>query len=439
MLEQTYISGSTAVKIAESVETAIASGKAARGSMLPPIREAAGYLEVSPATVAAAYQLLRVRGVVESEGRRGTRIRHAPPVAARFSGAIDDAVVDLSDGNPDPQLLPNLTATLRRIDGTPQLYRDEVNLPRLVDLARDHFADDKVDARNLTIVSGALDGMERVLREHLRPGDRVAVEDPCFTGVVDLLSALALKAVPFGVDDEGPLPDELDAAVSPTTKALIITPRAQNPTGAAVSRTRQRELRRLLAGRDDLLVIEDDHAGAVAGAPFRSLVDSSRAKWAIVRSVSKSLGPDLRVAFLAGDAMTVARVEGRQMLGIRWVSHLLQQTVAELLSDRRIRSSLQHAEDEYAKRRRALIDALAAHGIRAHGESGLNVWIPLPEEAAVVSALSAAGYAVAAGERYRLKTPPAIRVTTARLAAAEARRFAATLSRIVRGGTTPRV
>ena len=424
MLEQKYLSGSTAVNIAGSVEAAVAGGKLAAGEALPTVRALSSHLGVSGATVAAAFRILQERGVIVTDGRRGTRVRPAPPIALPAESAIPEGVRDLAVGNPDPRLLPDLSK--RSLKVAQRLYGTEPNDPALLELARLQFRADSIPADHIAVVSGALDGIERVLREHLRAGDRVAVEDPCFSGVLDLLSALALVPVPIAVDDDGLLPSELRPALR-SCKALVVTPRAQNPTGAAYSPRRARELRTLLAQRPELLVIEDDHAGAIAGAEYRTLVDKTREKWAVVRSVSKSLGPDLRVALLASDAQTHARVEGRQTLGIRWVSHILQRLVVAIWRDR----APLRAQRVYAERREALLRELRARGIAAHGISGLNVWIPVAEENAVVQALLQKGWAVKAGERYRIAAPPAIRVTISTLEPREAARLADDLAAIL--------
>jgi DNA-binding transcriptional MocR family regulator len=426
MLVQTYVHGDTSVNIAASVESAVAAGKIDGGTLLPPVRNLATHLGVSPATVAAAYRLLRDRGLVSADGRRGTRVRATPPLAVPRPAPLPAGVRDLASGNPDLKLLPRLPSL--RLEQ--RLYGDELNDPRLIELARDQFRADGVVAESVSVVSGAMDGIERVLREHLRAGDRVVVEDPCFTGILDLLNALSLLPVPVAVDDEGLLPAELKRVVR-SAQALIVTPRAQNPTGAALTPPRARALRTILAARPDLLVVEDDHAGALAGAPYVSLLDRSRERWAVVRSVSKSLGPDLRVALLAADPATHARVEGRQTLGVRWVSHILQKVVVALWKDR----APARAGKIYGERRAALLRELRERGIHAHGASGLNVWIPVREESATIQALQRAGWAVQAGERYRLASPPAIRVTIAALEPADASRFAKDLSNAI-GGTT---
>jgi DNA-binding transcriptional MocR family regulator len=415
VLIQNYINGETSVNIARSVEEAVGAGKIAAGAQLPAVRALAEHLGVSPATVAAAYRLLQDRGMAVAEGRRGTRVRSAPPISMPAAAPLPEGVRDLSHGNPDSRLLPRLPAV--RLDQ--RMYGEELNDPELLDLGRAQFREDRIPAEHVSVVSGALDGIERVLREQLRAGDRVAVEDPCFTGILDLLSALSLVPVPVAVDDEGLIPDELRRRMK-SCDALVVTPRAQNPSGAAHSPRRARELRAVLATDPALLVLEDDHAGPVAGTPYLTLVDKSRQRWAVVRSVSKSLGPDLRVAVLASDAATHARVEGRQTLGIRWVSHVLQRLVVTLWRDAATTKLLARAATTYGKRRQALVAALAKRGIEAHGASGLNVWIPVAEESAVVQTLLARGWAVKAGERYRIASPPAIRVTTAALENAEA-------------------
>ena len=419
MLVQNYLRGTTAVNIAGSVESAVSSGKLGAGAQLPPVRAAAEHLRVSPATVASAYRLLKDRGVIVADGRRGTRVRPAPPLMLVAEVAVPAGVRNLSEGNPDAALLPDLGAAMRRVKVAQRVYGEELNDPELLELARESFSADHVPADHVSIVSGALDGIERVLREHLRPGDRVAVEDPCFTGVLDLLTALALVPVPVAIDDEGLIPAALRRALRPC-RALVVTPRAQNPTGAAFSAKRARELRSVLALRPDLLLIEDDHAGLVAGAEYRTLVDPRRERWAVVRSVSKSLGPDLRLAVLGSDPRTHARVEGRQTLGIRWVSHVLQRLVVALWRDR----AVLRAGRAYTERRNALLRELRARGIDARGASGLNVWIPVADEIAVTAALLQSGWAVKAGARYRLEAPPAIRVTIAALDPREAASFA---------------
>jgi len=423
-----YIVGGGAVKIARSIETAIVSGRLAPGEQLPTVRALAEQLSVSPATVSAAYASLRRRGLLSGQGRRGTRVSAAPPLATRLPMDIPKGLRNLADGNPDRGLLPNLSRALAKVDPAPRLYGNPLKSAALLELAAQQLQRDGVATDHLAVVSGALDGIERVLQSHLRPGDRVIVEDPAFPSITDLLAALGLVALPVAIDECGVVPEALDRALANGAEALIVTPRAHNPTGAAIDARRAKALRRVLAAKPELLVIEDDHAAGVAGVELHSISERRRGPWALTRSVSKSLGPDLRVAVVAGDAETIARVEGRQFIGMRWVSQVLQDIVVALWSDKRIEHALGSAEQVYCRRRQRLLDELAAHGIKASGRSGLNVWIAVNEETTVVQRLRDAGWAVTAGERFRLRTPPAIRVTTSTLKTSEARSLAAALA-----------
>jgi DNA-binding transcriptional MocR family regulator len=417
-----------ATEIAARFEREIRDGRLAPRAPLPPVRALAAELGVSPGTVAAAYRALRLRGLVGGQGRRGTRVSARPAVALPPMDRVPDTLRDLASGNPDPALLPSLPPVA--LPASP-LYGAGAHLPELLRLARRALQADGIPCDHLTVMGGALDAIERVLQAHLRSGDRVAVEDPGYPGVLDLVAALGLVPEPLALDERGVTPDGLRRALRAGARACVLTPRAQNPTGAAFDERRARALREVLAAHADVLVIEDDHAGPVAGAPAFTVCDARRARRAVVRSVSKWLGPDLRLAIVAGDAETIARVHGRQALGAGWVSHVLQRLVVRLWSDRTAARRLAAAAAAYQRRRHALIAALAAHGIAATGRSGLNVWVPVREEAAAVAHLAGAGWAVRAGERYRLKSPPAIRVTAATLQETEAERFAADLARVL--------
>jgi DNA-binding transcriptional MocR family regulator len=435
VLKQLASRGSGAREIATEIEEAIRVGRLEPGEQLPTIRALAAELAVSPMTVASAYRALRSRGLLTAAGRRGTSVAERPPLPVRAPFFVPPGARDLASGNPDPELLPPLGRGLAGIDTSPRLSLDEGKLDALVELARAQLAADGIGARALAVVGGALDGIERVLAAHLRPGDSVAVEDPGFVRAYDLLRPLGLHLEPFGVDDSGPIPDDLESALAAGARAAIVTPRAQNPTGAALDEARASDLRELLAAREDVVVIEDDHAAGVAGAPALSLCAPDRERWATVRSVSKSLGPDLRLAVLAGDPTTVARVEGRQLLGTGWVSRILQQIVAAFWSDRAVREMLARAEETYAARRSALIGALGRHGIAARGRSGLNVYVPVADEAHVVATLLRRGWAVTPCERWRIASSPAVRVTTATLTPADAERFAADMAEALRART----
>ncbi|TDQ49960.1 aminotransferase class I/II-fold pyridoxal phosphate-dependent enzyme [Actinorugispora endophytica] len=412
------ITGRGSHEIADNVERAIITGGMGPGAALPPIRDLAGELGVNASTVATAYRLLRDRGLVETAGRRGTRVRAQSAKAPREPGVrtVPPGARDASNGNPDPRLLPDLGAALAAVaaarNGRHPLYDAPALSPRLLAVARELFASDGVPAEEVTAVSGALDAIERLLRSGVRPGDAVAVEDPGWHSELDLVASLGLRRLPVRVDDEGMLVEDLAGALRSGARAVIVTNRAQNPMGSVLSARRAAALRAALAGHDRVLTIEDDHGFGFVDRPFAFLAGAT-GHWAVVRSVTKSYGPDLRLALLTGDPVTVDRVRAGHRLGPGWVSHVLQEAFVELWRAGAVDPA--RVDAHYSERRAALIGALREHGLTGRGRSGLNVWVEVPEEATAVARLLADGWAVTPGGRFRTGSPPGIRVTVSGL------------------------
>ncbi|QLE71017.1 aminotransferase class I/II-fold pyridoxal phosphate-dependent enzyme [Streptomyces rectiverticillatus] len=431
MVTQYEITGTNAKGIAASIERGVTDGALAPGSSLPPVRTLAERLGVSPGTVATTYKELRRRGIVVTRGRGGTVVAEAPAVASRRPPKVPEGLRDLAGGHPDPAFLPEPVPPVQVARGA-RSHRAAPRLARLEELTRAWYERDGVPSAHVTFAHSALDCVARLLSTELRPGDAVAMEDPGYHHLLDLVPALGLRIVPVGVDDEGMRPEELRAAVRGGVRAVICSPRAQNPYGGCFSAARRDALAAVLAEAPEVLVVENDYTAEICGAPLHSLTAGGRlARWAQVRTVTKHLGPDLRWAALACDATTLARHDGRLLLTSGWVSHVLQEAVAGLLTDPGARALVGEARTAYAVRREALIGELARRGISAHGSGGLNVWVPVRDEAAVVNGLRSSGWWVAAGARFRIGTAPGVRITTADLSPVEAERLAADFAAVL--------
>ncbi|MFJ4437539.1 aminotransferase class I/II-fold pyridoxal phosphate-dependent enzyme [Streptomyces sp. NPDC088923] len=442
MLGEYRISGRRAADIAADVEQAVGRGELGPGDVLPPMRELAADLGVNPNTVAAAYRTLRERGVIETAGRRGSRVRARPATTSRDAAriAVPPGARDVASGNPDVALLPALAPAFAEAaaagDADPVLYGRAPLDPSLAALARASFTADGVPDGPVAVTSGSLDAIERVLGAHLRPGDAVAVEDPGWGSLLDLVPALGLRAVPVGVDEDGPVPADVARALDAGARALVVTERAQNPTGAVLTAERAALLRESLAAHPETLLVEDDHGHGIVAGPPVPLAGTTR-HWVFVRSAAKAYGPDLRIAVLTGDETTLDRLRGRQRLGPGWVSHLSQRALAHLWRTGAVDPVRVAAA--YDARRDAVLARLAAHGVPARGRSGMNVWVPVPDETAAVARLLTEGWAAAPGARFRLASGPGVRVTVSGLHTPALDALADALARAVgRGAGEPR-
>lgn len=408
----------TAKGLAQAVSRSIRDGELQPGQQLPPIRTLARELMLSPTTVSAAWQLLSRSGTIRSDGRRGTTIAHlAGQGGGRYARALrheSEVSLDLSTGIPDPSLLPDLSPALATLEGaaTPGSYLDDPVLPRLRSalLAQWPYA-----ARDLLVVDGAMDALDLIVRSLLRPGDVVIAEDPGFPPVLDLLEARGIEVVGVRLDESGLELTALERALADRPSAVILQPRGQNPTGVSMSPTRARRVARLLRGSGAFIVEDDSGGNVVATAPL-SLGEWIPDQVLHVRSFSKSHGPDLRLAAVSGPDELLAPVRRTRALGQGWTSRLLQHVLATLLTDETSTRQVELARGEYARRRELVVRRLATHGVDVPGTDGLNIWVPVRDEAAAVLRLASQGIAVTPGSPFQIEprrgSEGHVRVTT---------------------------
>ncbi len=410
----------TAKGLATAVSRSVGSGALPDGTRLPPIRMVADYLGLSPTTVSSAWALLNRSGTIHTDGRRGTHVatRSALPSAMgpkryrRALGRRTPFALDLSTGVPDAALLPELVTVLGQVGALPSTgsYLDDPVLPELAELLRASWP---FDADRIAVFDGAMDALDQVLGSVLRFRDRVVVEHPGFPPLLDLLEALDVEVVGVPMDDEGLDPLALAAALAEPVAAVILQPRAQNPTGASMTQRRAMALAAVLAD-SEAVILEDDSAGAIANSPLVSLGQWLPGRTVHVRSFSKSHGPDLRISAVGGPAAVLDAVLERRLLGQGWTSRILQRLLYALLTTPRTIEQVDHAREEYARRRRAAVRALAREGIEIDGVDGINIWLPVADEAGALVHLASHGIGASAGAPFAVlpSTVGHLRLTT---------------------------
>lgn len=204
------IKGQTYQEIFESVRSLIASGELEEGCALPPVRELAQEVGVNRNTVAGVYQRLVKAGLAETKYRLGTRVK-ARQTAGQHDGVTETQLVDLADGNLKREWLPDLNQVAQQSNFKQFVYGESPILPEMEEFGRGCFKADCPEEMGFSITGGAVDSLERLLATHLLPGDKIAVEDPCYLGSANAIQLASMVAVGANMDGDGMLPDELEA------------------------------------------------------------------------------------------------------------------------------------------------------------------------------------------------------------------------------------
>ncbi len=391
-----------------TIETLIRDHVLDHGLRLPAIRSLADDLGISPTTVATAWTQLARDGYVEAFGRRGTFVKaeefqaHTPR-RWQFYDDIAAYRIDLATGVPDPELLPDPLKALRAMAPVRTIsYLDSPVYGPLRDALNPYLSSWMTESQwSMTVVDGALEGLDRTLDSLPATVRAVAVEEPAFPALYDLVEVHGLRIIGVALDSQGIVPEALSAVIERRgVGALLTQPRAQNPTGISTTRTRRDEIAAVLSRAPDIFVIEDDHSGLLCSAPLHSLGEVlGPDRCAYVLSFSKSHGPDLRLGALFSGPARTEMIERRRALGPSWSSKLLQAALTEMLTSQEVQDTVAGARESYKLRRHAFASIFA---VNADTTDGINFWAPTDDAISLLVHLAHEKIRVAPGTNFYL-------------------------------------
>ncbi|WP_186329460.1 aminotransferase class I/II-fold pyridoxal phosphate-dependent enzyme [Agrococcus jejuensis] len=381
----------TAVGIAAELEVLIGDGTIPAGSRLPTIRDLAAAFGVSVGTVADAWGALRERGLVETRRRGGTHV--VAPDASEFTGW---ASLDLLLASPDQALQPRMDGAIvqaMRARGVNAWGREQMVEPLRAAVApRWPFA-----AEAWMTAGGGTEGLWLATVAAIEPGRPVAVEEPAPPGYLASLADLGVEVIGIPVDDDGPLPDALRAALDAGAAAFVHQPGGPFSTRHALSEARVDELVAVLEDAD-ASIVEDDSLGPLSAVPVRTLGAALPHRTIRVLAFCRAYGLDLRTSVLGGAAHLVERAVRARSGGLASNSRILQHALAALLVDQDAVSVVDRARIRYGARVALASAAMRAAGLRVEVGPGSHVlWVEVPDESAAAIALSRRGIVVDVG------------------------------------------
>lgn len=415
------------LRIVEALAEDIASGALPPGTRLPPHRDLAYALDVSPNTTSRAYGEGVARALIQGEVGRGTFVR--APVGPGPQGEPADlrrpagGPIDLSRNLPCPGIAGTaLAETLAALGRSGRLaaltdYQTEPGPAHHAEAAVSWLERCGVNAGadEVAITHGAQHGLLCALMAATRPGDLLLAEALAYAPVKAMADRLALKLKAVPLDGEGMCADALEAICRDhAAKALYLTPTLQTPTTATMGPDRRARIAETVR-RHGLTLIEDDVFGLLKPERPQPVAALAPERTVYLTSTSKCLGPGLRVGFVRAAAPLAPAIRNAVGLTCWMPAPLMVEIAARWIADGTA-DRLTDRQRAEAARRQAIAAALFTdHAIRADPH-GLHVWLPLPtgwSAAAVTAEAAVRGVRIVDGAAFAIDPgarPPAVRL-----------------------------
>ena len=395
--------------LAESLRALIT--QSTPGTRLPSVRSLQEQHRVSPNSVQRVLRDLATEGLVDVRPGAGSFVAAAAPprspadtswqesvLGARMppelSRTLDlwrvpgSEVVRLKGGYLDDELLPHaaldaaMTRAIKRsrswgrypIEGSPELRR--------------WFASeiDGIHASEVIVTAGGQTALSVAVRALIRPGESVIVESPTYTGLIAIVRSHGAEVIPVPMDSEGIRTDLLADAISRTgSRLLVVQPAFANPSGVTLAGHRRRQIIEL-AEQHSLFVIEDDYArylGIDGDPPPPLTAQDPNGHVVHIRSLTKPVGPGMRVAALCARGPALARLRAAKMLDDFYVAGPVQEAAVEFLNspawprhNRQVRRALGERRDALLGSLGRLIPEIE---VAAVPRGGMHLWVRLPD------------------------------------------------------------
>lgn len=406
------------LRIAQNIEQKINTDVLKVGDKLPSIRMICREHGVSMSTAQFAYYELERKSLIESRPQSGYYVSHsfrrklAIPETSKpsnrapakqlsdvftsvYNNAGDKSLTLFSMGIPSEQLLPiarlkkSVVEAARTLPGCGTMYE---SIPGNAKLRRQiakwsfswkgNLSDD-----DIVIASGCMNAISYCMMAVAKPGDTIAVESPCFFGILQLAQSLGLKVMELPTHPKtGVEIDALKKALQNNKiKLCLLVSNFSNPLGSCMPDEHKREVVNLME-HYGVPLIEDDLYGDIYFGESRpscckTYDESGNVLWC--GSVSKTLAPGYRVGWVAPGRFKEKLLQLKLFHTLSSPS-INNEVIADFLDKGRYESHLrklrQALHTTYLQYVRVIGETFPAETKVSRPQGGLSLWVELPKQ-----------------------------------------------------------
>lgn len=436
------------LSLAEQMGKAIQDGRLEGGYRLPTHRKLAEDLGLSVQTVSRAYEELIRRGLISGEVGRGSFVQTQrrepdPPYLPERLGEL----IDLSILKPacEPMHLEKMREALAWLSenlpsSSALSFRPNVVFPRHRAIAAEWLKRCGLDVapQNISLTNGATAGMTVALMSVAPPGSIVATEAIGHHTLVPLASYLGFTLLGLPIDEDGILPESLDAACTgQAIRAVFVQPSVINPTASLMSLARRQAIADV-AREHDIAIIENDVLGPLVENRAPPVAALAPERTLYVTSFSKIVVPGLRIGYLAAPDRYVAAVANRHLVSNWMATPMVAEIASHWVADGTAMELVAWQRAALERRHEIAAQVLGGLAYRSHPQS-LHVWMPLTggrTEDGFVAQARLQGVAIAPGSSFRTSDAvwqPAARISLGSTTEEELRTGLGIISRLLQG------
>ncbi len=368
-------------ELAQQLERDIESGALKPGTRLPPQRELADFLDINLSTVSRAFKLCSDSGLLTGSVGDGTYVSYSS--LTRLTDSPHSELIRLDAMTPETLEQSELVSVLQRMLSEPdcaQLFQYELEqcswrceaAARLL-----NRAGCSTGGGNILTAGGGQNAIAAIFASVLRRGDRLGVDPLTYPGVKSAAKLFGIQLVP--IEQENGCMSEACiryAVKNDGVRALFVMPDYQNPTSYVMS-TKQRQMIADTAIDNDLLLIEDGICGLLSGS-LRSIHDLAPENTIFTLSLSKTVNPALRTAFIAAPERLYKQLDDALYSINLSQSALLGELTARLIASDKLEQLLSRRVEGIEKRN-DLVDIIL-EGFTVRGDRhALCRWLVLPD------------------------------------------------------------